>query len=86
VNAALRKSVSTKKPLRVLRGFKNPSPFAPETGYRYDGLYVCNKAWEEEGTAGYMVCKFAFVRMEGQAKIPVKSGREKEAEKILEAY
>lgn len=34
MNASLRKSVETGKPIRVLRGFKGKSCFAPETGYR----------------------------------------------------
>ena len=38
-NLALKISVDTGKPVRVLRGYKLKSPFAPESGYRYDGLY-----------------------------------------------
>jgi len=37
-NASLVKSVENKKPVRVIRGYKLRSPFAPEEGYRYDGL------------------------------------------------
>ena len=37
-NAALVKSVETKIPVRVIRGYKLPSPFAPDEGYRYDGM------------------------------------------------
>ena len=36
-NAALVRSADTKRPLRVIRGFKSRSVFAPEEGYRYDG-------------------------------------------------
>ncbi|KAG0147154.1 hypothetical protein CROQUDRAFT_132689 [Cronartium quercuum f. sp. fusiforme G11] len=82
LNAALRTSVQTKKPVRVIRGFKNHSPFAPEEGYRYDGLYVVERCWRELGQAGFQVCKFAFVRLPDQPKIPVKAGREAEAEQM----
>ena len=29
--------MKSRKPVRVIRGFKCPSAFAPEYGYRYDG-------------------------------------------------
>ena len=38
-NASLRLSARTKKPVRVVRGYKSSSDFAPVRGYRYDGLY-----------------------------------------------
>ena len=37
------KSSETKKPVRVIRGFKSTSKYAPTEGYRYDGLYVVEK-------------------------------------------
>lgn len=36
-NLSLSKNVETKKPVRVIRGFKLRSPYAPKEGYRYDG-------------------------------------------------
>lgn len=61
LNAALKRSAETQKPVRVLRGFKGTTIYAPETGYRYDGLYVVERAWMEKGmTKGLLVCKFAF--------------------------
>lgn len=36
-NLALSKNVENGKPVRVIRGYKSKSPFAPEDGYRYDG-------------------------------------------------
>ncbi|KAK4699769.1 hypothetical protein P7C70_g6486, partial [Phenoliferia sp. Uapishka_3] len=83
VNAALKKSVDTQKPIRVVRGFKGKSCFAPETGYRYDGLYLCTKAWMDVGESGFKVCRFSFIRMPGQPAIPVQEGREEEAEGII---
>lgn len=42
-NLALSMSVESKQPVRVIRGYKLDSPFAPEEGYRYDGMYEKNK-------------------------------------------
>ena len=44
-NLALSQSVKTGNPVRVIRGYKLPTVFAPESGYRYDGLYNVTKAW-----------------------------------------
>ncbi|KIM85290.1 hypothetical protein PILCRDRAFT_817291 [Piloderma croceum F 1598] len=73
-NAALKKSSETGKPVRVIRGFKNKSEFAPSEGYRYDGLYTVEKAWMEKGLnpGGFLVCKFAFKRIADQPPLPVR--------------
>lgn len=73
-NQALKRSCETKKPIRVIRGFKLHSEFAPAEGYRYDGLYTVEKAWMEKGMnpKGYLVCKFAFRRLPDQPPIPTK--------------
>lgn len=36
-NLALSRNVETRTPVRVIRGYKLKSPYAPEEGYRYDG-------------------------------------------------
>ncbi|PSS37713.1 hypothetical protein PHLCEN_2v406 [Hermanssonia centrifuga] len=61
-NRSLQLSVETKKPVRVIRGYKLHSIYAPAEGYRYDGLYTVEKAWMEKGlnSAGHKVCKFIF--------------------------
>ncbi|EMD42027.1 hypothetical protein CERSUDRAFT_147530 [Gelatoporia subvermispora B] len=69
LNKALKKSSETKKPVRVIRGYKLNSPYAPSEGYRYDGLYTVEKAWMEKGLKGFMICKFAFKRVDGQAPL-----------------
>ncbi|KZT02748.1 uncharacterized protein LAESUDRAFT_738628 [Laetiporus sulphureus 93-53] len=43
LNKALQISCQTKKPVRVIRGYKLNSPYAPSEGYRYDGLYTVEK-------------------------------------------
>ncbi|KAK7694622.1 hypothetical protein QCA50_001809 [Cerrena zonata] len=70
-NKALKKSAETKKPVRVIRGYKLHSQYAPLEGYRYDGLYTVEKAWQDRGLSGFLVCKFAFKRIPGQAPVPV---------------
>lgn len=77
-NKALKRSVETGKPVRVIRGYKLQSKYGPSEGYRYDGLYVVKKYWREKGLGkgGHLVCKFAFVRIEGQPPIPVNPDKE----------
>ncbi|KAI0711829.1 PUA-like domain-containing protein [Cerioporus squamosus] len=72
-NASLRLSAKTKKPVRVVRGYKSTSDFAPTRGYRYDGLYVVEEAWLDVGKSGFRVCKFRFRRLSGQPPIPRRS-------------
>ncbi|KAF7311143.1 Methionine aminopeptidase 2 [Mycena chlorophos] len=69
-NTALQKAGETKKPVRVIRGFKLKSPYAPYEGYRYDGLYCVEKTWTEQGVEGFLVCKAAFKRLPGQPPLP----------------
>ncbi|KAL4250953.1 hypothetical protein ABKN59_005245 [Abortiporus biennis] len=70
-NAALRLSSKTRNPVRVVRGFKLDSVFAPAKGYRYDGLYVVEKAWMDVGQSGHQVCRFFFRRLPNQPPIPI---------------
>ncbi|QRV81673.1 E3 ubiquitin-protein ligase UHRF1 [Ceratobasidium sp. AG-Ba] len=81
-NKALLVSSQTKKPVRVIRGFKLPSKYAPKTGYRYDGIYVVEKAWLEPGNnpGRFKVCKFAFRRVPGQPPIPERSANDDDEE------
>jgi len=67
-NKSLQVSAQTKKPVRVIRGYKLQSKFAPAEGYRYDGLYTVERAWMEPGLNAkrFKVCKFAFKRIPGQ--------------------
>jgi len=71
-NLALSRNVDTGNPVRVIRGYKLDSPFAPEEGYRYDGLYAVEKAWFTTGMSGLGVWKFALKRCDGQDPPPWK--------------
>jgi hypothetical protein len=75
-NAALFKSSETGLPVRVVRGYKLDSRWAPlgieyggEVNYRYDGLYKVEKAWLAPGLEGYKVWKFALKRGAGQPEL-----------------
>lgn len=63
-NAALLTSSISGIPVRVLRGAHAGSPFAPSSGYRYDGLFRVTAAWLERGRSGYQVCRFRLVKEE----------------------
>ncbi|KAL0951146.1 hypothetical protein HGRIS_007881 [Hohenbuehelia grisea] len=85
-NKALKKSVETKQPVRVIRGYKLQSKYAPSEGYRYDGLYSVEKAWIEPGLnkGGYLVCKFAFRRLDNQPNLEVRASEDPDNEKVDE--
>ncbi|CAE6468747.1 unnamed protein product [Rhizoctonia solani] len=44
-NKSLKISSETRKPVRVIRGYKLPGVYAPESGYWYDGLYIVERVW-----------------------------------------
>ncbi|KAL5010691.1 hypothetical protein ScPMuIL_012996 [Solemya velum] len=69
-NLALSRNVDTGNTVRVIRGYKSESTFAPEEGYRYDGLYTVEKAWFTTGLSGFGVWKFALRRCKDQAPPP----------------
>ncbi|KDR72876.1 hypothetical protein GALMADRAFT_252197 [Galerina marginata CBS 339.88] len=70
-NAALKKSVETKYPVRVVRGPNRGSRYAPESGYRYDGLYTVKSAYMGKGRSGYAICKYDLERLPNQPPIPI---------------
>ncbi|XP_046332435.1 UHRF1-like protein [Haliotis rufescens] len=69
-NLALSRSCENGNPVRVIRGYKLDSPFAPEEGYRYDGIYTVEKFWFTTGLSGFGVWKFALRRCKDQAPPP----------------
>ncbi|KAL7413436.1 PUA-like domain-containing protein, partial [Mrakia frigida] len=81
-NAALKKSCDTGKPVRVIRGYKNPSKYAPVDGYRYDGLYTVIKCWMAPSIANrkLKVCRYALQRLGGQGEIGVKQPQAEDGE------
>ncbi|KAI9772274.1 MAG: hypothetical protein M1840_001023 [Geoglossum simile] len=73
-NLALKRSCETGNPVRVIRGYKGKSVWAPREGYRYDGLYQVLKVWEDTGLSGYPVFRFAFIRLPDQPPINTSAG------------
>jgi len=78
-NKSLQISSVTKRPVRVIRGFFKDkkdrtydSPYAPIEGYRYDGLYIVDRAYMKDGKSKYRVCAFDFRRIEGQPPVPIR--------------
>ncbi|KAI8823104.1 PUA-like domain-containing protein [Fimicolochytrium jonesii] len=79
-NAALKRSCETGAAVRVVRGWRLGGRYAPREGYRYDGVYRVERCWCETGLAGFLVWKFALVRVEGQGELPVRGEGEVEEE------
>ncbi|XP_046636353.1 E3 ubiquitin-protein ligase UHRF1-like [Daphnia pulicaria] len=73
-NLALSLNITTRKPVRVIRGSNLKNEFAPEYGYRYDGLYTVEKYWQCVGKSGFKVYKFALRRCPDQPPPPWVSG------------
>ncbi|KAF4613554.1 hypothetical protein D9613_007623 [Agrocybe pediades] len=69
-NKALQMSQVHKRPVRVIRGSKLRSKWAPEEGYRYDGLYDVVESSTARGKSGHLVCLFRFRRRPDQSPIP----------------
>jgi len=63
-NLALAKSEIDVLPVRVIRGADKKNPFAPESGYRYDGLYSVESHWHDIGKSGFLVYRFRLVKLD----------------------
>nr|XP_022903200.1 E3 ubiquitin-protein ligase UHRF1-like [Onthophagus taurus] len=53
------------EPVRVVRSFKlklKKSKYAPELGYRYDGIYKVVKFYQEKGKSGFIVWRYLLRR------------------------
>ncbi len=62
-NLALALNAEHGLPVRVIRGARHLSPYAPEVGYRYDGLYIVEDYWQEVGTSGFLIWRFRLRKM-----------------------
>ncbi|KAK0449915.1 PUA-like domain-containing protein [Armillaria borealis] len=68
-NRALQKTMQSGQPVRVIRGYRLHSKYAPNNGFRYDGLYkvtACYHKWDENG---YKIILFKLERLPGQLPI-----------------
>jgi putative restriction endonuclease len=64
-------------PVRVIRGARLHSPYAPPAGYRYDGLYSVDEYWRERGRSGFRIWRFRLVKL-SVAFTAEQRGREKQ--------
>ena len=68
-NLALAHSSIEGLPVRVVRGANLDSPYAPSSGYRYDGLYLVDDFWQELGRSGFRVWRYRLIKL---PSIPVR--------------
>ena len=66
-NWALTRNRDLGIPVRVIRGADPSNPFAPRTGYRYDGLYDVIDFSPVEGRDGYRIFHYHLIRRPGQS-------------------
>jgi putative restriction endonuclease len=69
-NLALAHSSIVGLPVRVIRGANLDSPYAPRTGHRFDGLYMVDDYWQEEGRSGFRVWRYRLIKL---PSIPVRA-------------
>lgn len=62
-NRALAYSGQNGLPVRVIRGSDHDSPYSPNTGYSYDGLYAVEDYWHEVGRSGFRIWRFRLVKI-----------------------
>jgi putative restriction endonuclease len=62
-NLALVRNYEEGLPVRVVRGHNHPSPFAPPSGYRYDGLFRIDRFWCDHGKDGFNIFRFRLERI-----------------------
>ncbi|MBM3225996.1 MAG: hypothetical protein FJZ47_19670 [Candidatus Tectomicrobia bacterium] len=62
-NMALATNAAKGLPVRVIRGARQRSSYAPIAGYRYDGLYLVKHYWRERGKAGFWVWRFRLEKI-----------------------
>jgi len=62
---ALKRSMQTRKPVRVLRAASSKNPYAPSVGIRYDGLYEVVALSNPINPNGGMYERFKLVRQNG---------------------
>ncbi|MCS0581005.1 HNH endonuclease [Massilia pinisoli] len=61
-NLALVRSQLEGLPVRVIRGADRRNPYAPASGYRYDGLFRVESHWREVEEGGFQIWRFRLVR------------------------
>jgi putative restriction endonuclease len=62
-NLALAQNYRNGNPIRVCRGYKLDSPYAPKSGYQYSGLYRIESCWHEKGVDGFLIWRYRLVKI-----------------------
>ncbi|KAK1322982.1 Histone-lysine N-methyltransferase, H3 lysine-9 specific SUVH6 [Acorus calamus] len=87
-NLALKNSIHARSPVRVIRGFKElkHETRRPKvvTNYTYDGLYMVEKYWHEQGKHGCSVFKFQLRRILGQPELAIKEVKKSKKSRVRE--
>lgn len=87
-NLALAINCKEGLPVRVIRGSHKKSSFAPDIGYRYDGLFRVEDYWKEKGLSGYDVWRFRLRKIdsstESESRILQEEGEEYKITKRIE--
>ncbi|KAI5655786.1 hypothetical protein M9H77_32973 [Catharanthus roseus] len=88
-NLALRNSITTKNPVRVIHGMKetkstdsSDSKSKIVTTYVYDGLYTVEHYWPEKGKHGNQVFMFKLKRIPGQPELAWKEVKMSKKSKV----
>jgi len=87
-NRALATNRLSGLPVRVTRGALLHSPYSPELGYRYDGLYQVEDYWRERGRSGFHVWRYRLRKMRdgaSQGSMVVRTIYETEAGREVKA-
>ncbi|KAB2347734.1 hypothetical protein F8566_17635 [Actinomadura rudentiformis] len=63
-NAALITSITSRYPVRVIRGAGSKSPYAPPEGFSYDGLYTVENYWTKVRADGFRVLQFRLEKLQ----------------------
>ena len=69
----MRVNIAEGLPVRVIRGPRGEPGFSPPSGYRYDGLYIVEDAWEQTGKDGFRICRFRLLKVD-EEPIPSVAG------------
>ncbi|KAK1297512.1 Histone-lysine N-methyltransferase, H3 lysine-9 specific SUVH6 [Acorus calamus] len=90
-NLALKNSIHARIPVRVIRGFKELKTSESHetrpkvvTHYTYDGLYMVEKYWQEQGNHGCSVFKFQLRRIPGQPELAFKQVKKSKKSRVRE--
>lgn len=62
-NRALAYSSLNGFPVRVIRSAEYDSPYSPNAGCRYDGLYTVSDYWHETGRSGFRIWRFRLLKL-----------------------